>query len=72
MSSAQEGAGGVVAAEGLADVAAEILLTGRVEKVSIAPPRLLVEATPRAPAPDDSITRPTFSLVTARETTRPL
>ena len=41
-------------------------------KVSMAPPRLLVEATPSEPAPDDRVTRATFSEVIERETDRPL
>ncbi len=39
---------------------------GSLVKVSIAPPRLLVEAVPRSPAPDASTTRPTSSEITAR------
>ena len=38
----------------------------------MAPPRLLVDAVPRSPAPDDRITRLTFSLVSARDGERPL
>jgi hypothetical protein len=36
------------------------------------PPRLLVEAVPRSPAPDDSTMLRTFSLITARCGDRPL
>ena len=65
----EEGAGGVVAAERLPGV--EVTLLARVAREGL-DGAAKVEATPSEPAPEDRITWSTFSLVTARETLRPL
>ena len=58
---ADKGAAGVIAAAGLAHIDAEVSRGIQLEKVSMAPPSMLVDATPSEPAPDDKVVRATFS-----------